>query len=129
MRPKEKSFQRLFSSKAVKIATGVIATLILVASTVLLTGAGAMSWMIGERYTESELKQEYKRGKTAGFSDGSESGYNEGRADGYESGKLDGCLEFFDDVQSDSGYRTVIAWDTYWREARGTYYYSSASSC
>lgn len=120
------------SKNARKVGAGLVVLALFMAG-VLASSAGVMDWLTGKRYGEQELRSEYEKGRAVGENTGYENGLSVGKESGYEDGyrrgKTDGCLAVFSKVRSDSGYGAIVAWDTIWKATRGSYYYTSSSTC
>jgi len=113
---KEKGAQR-GTRTALLAGVGAIVLLVGVVVGVLVTGAGAASFVIGERYSEGELEVAANAARQSGFENGKKTGYNDGfsdgKSDGYNTGFDAGKAEGYDtgyDAGStggyDNGYRT-----------------------
>jgi len=101
---KEKGAQR-GTRTALLAGVGAIVLLVGVVVGVLVTGAGAASFVIGERYSEGELEVASNAARQSGFENGKNTGYNDGfsdgKAEGYDAGYDAGSTAGYDD-----GYRT-----------------------
>ena len=124
----------------------VLAVLLSFILGVALTAQNVFSGVIGDRYTEKQLKSEkeqsyesgYSAGESAGYSAGESAGYSagykKGEADGYDKGYnrgeavglIDGCNNVFDKVDSD---QLIAIFYPYRTSNLGKYYYTRDDTC
>jgi len=96
-----KEDSRRGTSSVLLALVGVAVLLVGVVAGVLVTSAGAASFMIGERYTEGQLETAANAARQSGFENGKKTGYN----DGFSDGKSDGYNTGFDAGKAE-GYDT-----------------------
>ena len=129
---------KLSKSKGLVVLAVVISFVLGVA----LTSENVFSGVIGDRYTEKQLKSEkeqsyesgYSAGESAGYSAGESAGYKKGEADGYDKGYnrgeavglIDGCNNVFDKVDSD---QLIAIFYPYRTSNLGKYYYTRDDTC